>query len=409
MRWPGQAWLTLALALPMLAACTRPYAEPIIVAEPQPQADASFPGFTQLIDEATARKTTMQFIWTHGMCEHHEIWARDRIDRIKAAMSASETVLPHDLEQPGKLALIPASFHAPNGDFSGSFILWSPMTAGLKQALDADRPGADPAQRFPYRRATLNNSLKVGLMNDCLADAVVYLGPNGDPIRAAMQEAVCRALGGTMAPRQPCDLTGADLDRPLAIVTESLGSKFLFDAVRALFPEGGTASAQRSALERRLASVRVVYLVANQIPLLDVAGKPTAATGAVATGAVATAAPPMNTTLTDFLGLLQRAREAARSATTAAPQLPPPTVVAFSDPNDILSYRLLPAMMHITTGRLVDVIVSNGDTYAGYLENPLDAHCGYAWNRKVIGLIAQGYTAGKPVPLSPPLAASACL
>ena len=100
---------------------------------------------------------------------------------------------------------------------------------------------------------------------------MVYAGQHGDPIRAAMKLAVCRELGGTPVAGQPCDLTGAELDRPIAVITESLGSKILLDAARAVFVEGRPAAGGHSATTRRFASVQMIYLMANQIPLLDIA------------------------------------------------------------------------------------------------------------------------------------------
>ena len=91
----------------------------------------------------------------------------------------------------------------------------------------------------------MNGALKTNLINDCLSDAVVYAGQHGDPIHAAMKLAVCRELGGTPVAGQPCDFTGAELDRPIAVITESLGSKILFDAARATYEEVGQAAGAR--------------------------------------------------------------------------------------------------------------------------------------------------------------------
>ena len=56
----------------------------------------------------------------------------------------------------------------------------------------------------------------------------------------------------------------------------------------------------------------------------------------------------------------------------------PPQVVAFTDPNDLLSYpqvRSKPADTH--RYRVVDVIVSNDWTWLGLLERPDRAHGWY--------------------------------
>ena len=99
----------------------------------------------------------------------------------------------------------------------------------------------------------MNGMLKTKLINDCLSDAVVYGGQHGDPIRAAMKLAVCRELGGTPAAGRPCDFSGAELDRPIAVITESLGSKILFDAARAIYEEArrGSVSVPRWSTDLR--------------------------------------------------------------------------------------------------------------------------------------------------------------
>lgn len=46
----------------------------------------------------------------------------------------------------------------------------------------------------------------------------------------------------------------------------------------------------------------------------------------------------------------------------------------------------------------IRLIVSNAHTYLGLLEWPPDAHCGYATNPYVAGLIVHGYTTDEPIP-----------
>ena len=78
-----------------------------------------------------------------------------------------------------------------------------------------------------------------------------------------------------------------------------------------------------------------------------------------------------------------------------------PTVVAFTDPNDLLSYRLIPSVLDVARARLINVIGSNETTWLGFLERPDTAHCGYTWNATVIGLIAHGHQVGQPLPEAP--------
>src|SRR5438045_9132564 len=112
--------------------------------------------------------------------------------------------------------------------------------------------------------------LNTSLINDCLSDAVVYGGNNGDPIPGAMQQAVCNFLGGVIATEHgvsACDPSGATLDRPTAVLTERLGSKVLFDAVRAVWAQGEPAQVRQAGQARRGAAPAPGYLVSSAAPL----------------------------------------------------------------------------------------------------------------------------------------------
>jgi hypothetical protein len=378
---------------------TRPYDRPVIAAEPGGQ-DASFDGISQQIADARQRGTMLHVLWVHGMCTHESNWAADRATRIATALGGAATQTG-TAEEPGGLTRILYHIDTGSGDFDATFVLWSAMTRAFKRTLDFDSPGQDRTTAFPYKRATLNGTLKTALVNDCLSDAVVYSGRNGDPIRAAMKQAVCRELGGKPLTGEPCDLTDAPPARPLVVITESLGSKVLFDAARAVYHDPGPNPGARHAMNQRFASVKLIFLMANQIPLLDIASP----MGLPDTEAVSDAAQ-QTSSLGDMIGMVhlgQMAMAADRAATMA-----PPTVVAFTDPNDLLSYRLLPPVVDLARARLINVIASNAATWLGFLERPDIAHCGYTLNRTVIGLIARGHKVGEALPEAPVVESSQC-
>jgi len=379
---------------------TRPYDRPVIAAEPGGQ-DASFDGISQHIASARQKGTTLHVLWVHGMCTHEPSWAADRASRIATALGGSATQTGTTTD-PGGLTRILYHIDTGGGDFDATFVLWSAMTRAFKRTLDFDSPGQDRKTAFPYTRATLNGSLKTALVNDCLSDAVVYSGRHGDPIRAAMKQAVCRELGGKPLAGEPCDLTDAPPARPLVVITESLGSKVLFDAARAVYHDPGPNPGARRAMNERFASVRSIFLMANQIPLLDIAspmGLPDTDPG--------TDAAPEASSLGDMIGMVHAGQMAMFANTPAS--MAPPTVVAFTDPNDLLSYRLLPPVVDLARARLINVIGSNAATWLGFLERPDIAHCGYTLNRTVIGLIARGHTVGAALPEAPVVESGQCL
>jgi hypothetical protein len=281
------------------------------------------------------------------------------------------------------------------------FLTWSPLTTSYKAALAYDVPATDGGQG-QYAQASLNRELKRGLVNDCLTDVVVYGGPNGSDIRQAVNEAVCDALGGRFDGKN-CKLSADHSPDALALVTESLGSKLLFDAVLHIWDAAKNSSdeTQINLLASSLAATRMMYMLSNQVPLLDAAGS----VAMDRTLEPASAPARMQTSAGDVFSLLSRARSLARFLT------PPTTVVAFSDPNDLLSYRIVPAHLaeDLREFRVINVLVSNDATYFGYLERPDTAHCGYPWNPYVFGMLAKGYKAGKSLPSVSGLLAGSCV
>lgn len=402
---------SLAVAmLAALAACTRPYATPRI--ETPDGAPAAFAGLRQHI--VRAGDTPLRIVAVHGMCEHtRDKWIMGRAKRYAAALGApfDETSVPKEpTARYGRLERydvpIVERYDVPialqEGKAEGSYLLYSLYTNEHKKllAFDAAVPPAGP------RRASLNHQLKTGLLDDCISDAVIYGGPNGDPIRRSMEEAVCDLLGGRLSDRRACDIPTGREPRPLVFVTESLGSKILFDAVRTLRRNAGAAgtAAGRAAegrLLEALADTQALYMASNQVPLLDRADHPV--TSAKLAGRAAAGSPAEASSLGEFLGAVRDARAAQAGRAGRATWNPEEMlVVNFTDPNDLLNWCLVPeAMPGSGKGiKLVNAWVSNAPTYFGLIEDPRPGHMGYGDNEAVIDLLVDGHQplAGAPKP-----------
>ena len=76
-----------------------------------------------------------------------------------------------------------------------------------------------------------------------------------------------------------------------------------------------------------------------------------------------------------------------RAATSGSPAI---TLVAFTDPNDLLSYRLQPSRYRTPDTAVADVLVSNATTYLGLFARPDEAHTDYRTNAAVASLVACG-------------------
>jgi hypothetical protein len=374
-----------------------PYATPV-VERPAAGDAGTFDGLLNLA-EALPPSSIVKVLWTHGMCTHPPSWIDDRVKRLEEAVGGTaETVSLRPVGRRG------ASLRTDRISVGGrtievKFLTWSPLTAPYKAALAYDSSTID-REGGPFARATLNRELKHGLINDCLTDVVVYGGPNGNDIRQAMNETVCEALGGHFDGTR-CDVSEGDSPAALAIVTESLASKLVFDAVLNIW-NASQDNPDKTAIKHlvnSLAAMRVMYMLANQVPLLDAAG------WVAPEGPLPASAPAkIQTSAGDVFGLLSRARR------LAPPAAGPTTVVAFSDPNDLLSYRIVPQQLaeHFEELRVINVLVSNDSTYLGYIERPDTAHCGYPWNPHVFGMLARGYQAGKSLHSAPGLSTGAC-
>ncbi|HEX8405195.1 MAG TPA: hypothetical protein VF670_11300, partial [Duganella sp.] len=213
--------------------------------------------------------------------------------------------------------------------------------------------------------------IKDVLVDDCLPDALIYQGVARDEIQRRMRAAIMQVLA----------LSDAPPDLPLMIVSESLGSKIVFDTLlRMTREDAGSPAAQMAT--RAVDRLRFLVMAANQIPLLSLADQQIAPAGAGAAPVrQAVPAPP------DSLQLLLQGRLARQNRSLVDRSL---TLVAFTDPNDVLAYTL-PAQRHTSANVTVyNILVSNAPTYLGLLERPDRAHRNYLTNPDVGRLIACG-------------------
>lgn len=183
-------------------------------------------------------------------------------------------------------------------------------------------------------RALINGSLKRDILDRGFVDAVAYVGPIRDITRESIRTAVCLMLthAATGQPQLTLPNAGDCLSHApqeipnsveFSFITHSLGSRMLFDALSVDHERAGLVSASRSAAESASMSAladhtRVVYMAANQLPLLGI-GRVT----------YARAAPDDDCDALTFIYC--RGPRAAGQ--------PPLQVVGFFDPDDLLGYR----------------------------------------------------------------------
>jgi hypothetical protein len=297
----------------------------------------------------------------------------------------------------GQVQIIDHEYQIGANKISGRYLIWSTLTAADKAKLNYDNLPTDSPRpgEFSWKRAAINANLKATLLNDCLADAVIYAGYRGAEIQAAMQNAICAALDGTTT-NGTCDFptTYGHGSRRIVIVTESLGSRMVFDAISALKIEAERKGPDSlAAFDEAVSPITQIYMLANQLPILALARPALTQAASNTTDPTASKTPAMTTALSVLSDARARHRERHRAdpqpTTTAESKL---SLVAFTDPNDLLSYRLLPNDLAVVGAdtRVVNVITSNDATYFGEVENPLTAHEGYDLNKDAVRLLFWG-------------------
>lgn len=163
-------------------------------------------------------------------------------------------------------------------------VTWSPLSETVKRehlGYDFLKPlPSDPETLRAHRkdRAWANKAIKEGIINALISDAVFYLGGSGEDVRAMTGDALdillFEDLGALANPEylgrnrhvfRTCS-SDRDESREYLIVSESLGSRIVFDTL------AGAGDLRGSCMVEALARSPVaVALFANQLPLLEVA------------------------------------------------------------------------------------------------------------------------------------------
>jgi hypothetical protein len=234
-------------------------------------------------------------------------------------------------------------------------LTWSEISDPRKQVLSYDNSG-----EYSFRRATVNNMLKL-FINNYMADPMVFLGDAREPILISVGQSLCWMMLGDYQDlpttgKAFCDAEvrggGLNNDNDHAFISHSMGSRVMLDALQRLV----TLIAERKQyddLTTRLQETRfTVFMLSNQLPLLQ-------------------------------LGL----------------PLPEVRVIAFSDPNDVLSYALpgdfadqyMDSRLCPSVGNVILNVAPVGNVFGGVdFANPYRAHTGYDNDDRVIALITRG-------------------
>jgi hypothetical protein len=365
--------VTVLLALlVLLASCATPFQPPTVVKD-----SSDFPGLVKLLNESNGQP--IDVVLVHGMCTTTASWPISVMLNIASAVGANASVPSAEVEvakaMPNEIQLVPGQAQTAAGTIRFSGLVWSPLVKDLKSQLLYDMTGKETdckiSDECRPRRAVVNGTFKDSLLNDCLADALAYQGIGKQAFREAMVNSLTQVV------QRASDSSG-----PIVVVSASLGSKMVFDALSEMLlaPKDDAQRLAANAIQNRLA---VVFMAANQLPILGLADQ-----DLLSNKSTFTTDKFSGDSLKRFLNARQEyAKKSVRIAGGSFTKL---AVVAFTDPNDLLSYRLLPSRYKSQNVDVADILVSNQQTYFGVLENPLSAHTTYLDNKDVARFIACG-------------------
>jgi hypothetical protein len=222
-------------------------------------------------------------------------------------------------------------------------------------------------------------------------------------MRPSVQAALCVVTGGTASPDGKTCRPGAYQD-PTVIVTHSMGGYRLMDAIdEELRNQDCSKVHGGSPAQKILENTQFIYMMANQLALLDL----TTIRHYPRPPGAASPASSMSDQLAQrfaqcWTGAALKVRPASTPAGTEETLSKKPTrqIVAFSDPNDILSWRLKPDNLKLprpvwSSVELTNVYMSNNEFGIPLLfSDPATAHTGYFVNPTVMDMVVCGMNKG---------------
>jgi hypothetical protein len=345
------------------------------------------PEFSGLNPNVAQNQGKLKVLMVHGVGDHKPGYATQFFEKLAKELDLTVTSRVHK----NILLNSPAYPDEPLGnlrikrflskDKSQELILyeltWSDITAKEKEVLAYDNSG-----EYSFRRAEINDLMK-RFSNDTGPDPIIYLGESRAKILTSFAQSFCWM---TSADWQDLPTEGNALCRQSKVSTinedhyaffsHSLGSRITIDGMQRIASTLSNNELQyvkiRDALRKK---IMPIYMMSNQLPMLQLGRKVPEVSGQE-----------------DRYCRVGGDKYSERMLTKTP-------IIAFSDPNDLLSYAINQsfAEKYIDSRLCVDVTNINinvafvYDVFGlGKLANPMDAHIGYDTDDRVVALIAKG-------------------
>lgn len=274
-------------------------------------------------------------------------------------------------------------------------LTWSEITEPDKRVINYDSSGD-----YSFRRAGLNNELK-HFINNHLPDPLIYLGNAHGNIQTSVSQALCWMFTRdyNALPQQTDDICSfvdyapEDLQKDsYTFISHSLGSRILTDALQTI--TASTAHGQSDLTEESAKNAQQwkdilqketlsIFMLSNQLPLLQL-GRP----------------PPAVTNQFPEYCSAAGAKRTERVFSESR-------FVAFSDPNDILSWSVPPGYEDLyMDSRMCPVltnVIINVAPVKKFLGIELaaagEAHRDYDNDQRIVKMMAHGIGAENADPL----------
>jgi len=288
------------------------------------------------------------------------------------AMMSGEARLPG----PNKTLLELCSKSEEDTAHPGRFKAYAWIKPEDARTLEAIRP----------RGALLNRSLKTNLLDWGFSDAMMAVGSMHDLFREGMrqllvQSARFHADGSRTDEWEQQGRNPQRIDTEFIVVSHSLGSYLVFSTLNVdqqdLVPQAATSPAnsneaitrEDAASEYILQRTSLMYFFANQIPLLELANVEESKT-----------VQALSKGMQKWRDLRENFGKEHAGENEFA--VKPPQLVAWSDPNDLLTW-CIPEMKPLT---IVNLYVRNS-WWHWIFANPETAHVNYASNKNVLRMM----------------------
>ncbi|MCI0653982.1 MAG: hypothetical protein L0Y39_05835 [Methylococcaceae bacterium] len=357
----------------------------------------SFEGIAPTLKKSSG---TTKVLMVHGVGSHIPGYSSEFLEKLSNELSLGvknrtfkEISLTHPAEPAKKLGTL--RVHRQTNETGTREMLfyeltWSAITADEKSVLSYDNSG-----EFSYRRALVNDLMKK-FSNDTGPDPMIYLGESHDDILMSFRQSLCwmikkdwESLPETTD--QACSLENDSVSESefnhlitddFAFVSHSLGSRITIDGMQQIAENVDRAQTrtgqepQDSRFIHELKKKEIpLYMLSNQLPLLQMGRK----------------LPEVHGKKDDYCS-----RNGSHYADRIVNKT---TIIAFSDPNDLLSYAIPQGFVetYLDSRLCIDVVNVNINVAEiidliglGEFANPVKAHTDYDSDDRVVALVAKG-------------------